>query len=57
MVTHPVEKCVTWQIGDGICDFVNNKEICNWDDLDCCDANGNKILCKDCSCHLDEITT
>ena len=57
MVTHPVEKCVTWQIGDGICDFVNNKEICNWDDLDCCDANGNKILCQDCSCHLDEITT
>ena len=33
-------------MGDGICDGINDNELCFYDLMDCCENNDNPLLCK-----------
>ena len=37
-------------IGDGFCDDINNNEVCNFDNGDCCGAKVKKQFCLNCTC-------
>ena len=37
-------------IGDGFCDDINNNEVCDFDNGDCCGAKVKKQFCLNCTC-------
>ena len=41
---------ITYWVGDGFCDDVNNNEACDYDDGDCCGLSMEKNFCVDCTC-------
>ena len=43
-------------IGDGFCDDINNKEVCNYDDGDCCGLSAKLNFCVDCTCKSKYLT-
>ena len=44
---------IEWK-GDGICDDVNNVEICQFDGGDCCQTLANFQFCKECHCFVSK---
>ena len=40
----------TQWIGDGFCDDINNNEVCDFDNGDCCGAKVKKQFCLNCTC-------
>ena len=41
---------ISYWIGDGFCDDVNNNEACDYDDGDCCGLSMKKNFCVKCIC-------
>ena len=37
-------------IGDDFCDDINNNELCDYDDGDCCGLSAQKNFCYECAC-------
>ena len=37
-------------LGDGFCDDINNNEVCNFDNGDCCGFKVKKQFCLNCTC-------
>lgn len=53
------EECLEDCIGDGACDYINNREMCRWDGGDCCSSTveggivryaGGMDCLRDCGC-------
>ena len=40
---------ISYWVGDGFCDDINNNEACDYDDGDCCETM-NKNFCVQCIC-------
>ena len=40
---------ITYWVGDGFCDDINNNEACDYDDGDCCESM-EKNFCVQCIC-------
>ena len=41
---------VSYWVGDGFCDDINNNEACEYDDGDCCGLSMKKNFCVQCTC-------
>ena len=42
---------LSYWVGDGFCDDINNNEACGYDDGDCCgDSSMKKNFCVQCIC-------
>jgi hypothetical protein len=41
---------ISYWVGDGFCDDINNNEACNYDDGDCCGLSMKKNFCVQCIC-------
>ena len=41
---------ITYWVGDGFCDDINNNEACGYDDGDCCGLSMEKNFCVQCIC-------
>ena len=41
---------ISYWVGDGFCDDVNNNEACGYDDGDCCGLSMKKNFCVKCIC-------
>ena len=41
---------ISYWVGDGFCDDVNNNEACDYDDGDCCGLSMKKNFCVKCIC-------
>ena len=41
---------ISYWVGDGFCDDINNNEICNYDNGDCCGLSMKKNFCVQCIC-------
>ena len=41
---------ISYWVGDGFCDDINNNEACGYDDGDCCGLSMEKNFCVDCTC-------
>ena len=41
---------ISYWVGDGFCDDVNNNEACGYDDGDCCGLSMKKNFCVQCIC-------
>ena len=37
-------------IGDDFCDDINNNELCDYDNGDCCGLSAQKNFCYECEC-------
>ena len=44
---------ISYWVGDGFCDDINNNEACDYDDGDCCGLSSvRKNFCVQCICKL-----
>ena len=41
---------ISYWVGDGFCDDINNNEACDYDDGDCCGLSMKKNFCVQCIC-------
>ena len=41
---------ISYWVGDGFCDDINNNEACDYDDGDCCGLSMKKNFCVKCIC-------
>jgi hypothetical protein len=41
---------ISYWVGDGFCDDINNNEACDYDDGDCCGLSMKKNFCIKCVC-------
>ena len=41
---------ISYWVGDGFCDDINNNEACSYDDGDCCGLSMKKNFCVQCIC-------
>ena len=41
---------ISYWVGDGFCDDINNNEACDYDDGDCCGLSMKKNFCVECIC-------
>ena len=41
---------ISYWVGDGFCDDINNNEACDYDDGDCCGLAKKKNFCIKCIC-------
>ena len=41
---------ISYWVGDGFCDDINNNEACDYDDGDCCGLSMKKNFCVKCVC-------
>ena len=41
---------ISYWVGDGFCDDINNNEACGYDDGDCCGLSMKKNFCVKCIC-------
>ena len=42
---------ISYWVGDGFCDDINNNEACDYDDGDCCGSSSvRKNFCVQCIC-------
>ena len=41
---------ISYWVGDGFCDDINNIEKCDYDDGDCCGLSMKKNFCVKCIC-------
>ena len=41
---------ISYWVGDGFCDDINNNEKCNYDNGDCCGLSMKKNFCVQCIC-------
>ena len=41
---------ISYWVGDGFCDDINNIEKCDYDDGDCCGLSMKKNFCVQCIC-------
>ena len=41
---------ISYWVGDGFCDDINNNEFCYFDNGDCCGSRVVKKFCINCAC-------
>ena len=41
---------ISYWVGDGFCDDINNNEACDYDNGDCCGLSMKKNFCVQCIC-------
>ena len=41
---------ISYWVGDGFCDDINNNEACDYDNGDCCGLSMKKNFCVKCIC-------
>ena len=41
---------ISYWVGDGFCDDINNNKACDYDDGDCCGLSMKKNFCVKCIC-------
>ena len=41
---------ISYWVGDGFCDDINNNEACDYDDGDCCGLSMKNNFCVECIC-------
>ena len=41
---------ISYWVGDGFCDDINNNKACGYDDGDCCGLSMKKNFCVQCIC-------